>query len=78
MSTPYIETDPIYTFTVIPENEGASDWLVQATPADLRGTFEAARDLARDLDSCVVLRDEAGFERGHINVDGSWRMYQGR
>jgi len=40
--------------------------------------FEAARDLARDLDSCVVLRDEAGFERGHINVDGSWRMYQGR
>lgn len=76
MSKPYIETDTIYAFTVIPENEAASDWLTQAVynGDDFRGTFEAARDLANDLQSRVVLRDEAGFERGHINADGSWRM----
>jgi hypothetical protein len=77
MPTPYIETDSIYSFAVIADTEQASDWLTQAVcdGDDLRGTFEAARDLARDLDSRVVLRDEAGFERGHINADGSWRMY---
>ena len=67
-------TQTLFTITVIPSNEGANDWFVQATEADLCRTFESARDLANDLASAIVLRDAAGFQKGRIEANGDYQL----
>ena len=63
-----------YAITVNPANEAANDWFVQADEADLTRTLASARDLARDLDFQLILRDAAGFIRGYVHNDGNYRM----
>jgi hypothetical protein len=63
-----------YAITVNPANEAANDWFVQADEADLTRTLASARDLARDLEIPLILRDAAGFIRGFVHADGGYRM----
>lgn len=63
-----------YTFTIIPSNEEASDWLVEADAEDLKGSLERARRLAQDLDSRIELRDAAGFTRGRVEPSGDYTL----
>lgn len=67
-------TEPTYAITVDPANEAAEHWFAQADEADLTRTLASARDLARDLGVPLILRDEAGFIRGHVDADGGYRM----
>lgn len=70
-------TDPVettYTITVDARNEAAERWYWQADEADLVRTLASARDLARDLGVPLILRDEAGFLRGHVEADGNYRL----
>lgn len=67
-------TDPMFFVTVCADNEAACEWFMQASEIDLRMTFEAARDLANDLDAAIVLRDAAGFQKGRIEANGDYRM----
>ena len=62
-----------FHFTVSPNNPAANDWLNNASPEDLRGTLEVARDLACDLDSPIVLNDAAGFPCFHVAPDGNYQ-----
>ena len=63
-----------YAITVDPAHEAAERWFAQADEADLTRTLASARDLARDLGVPLILRDEAGFIRGHVDADGGYRM----
>jgi len=63
-----------YTIIVDPAHEAASDWFAQADEADLTRTLASARDLSRDIEIPLILRDEAGFIRGYVDADGGYRM----
>ena len=69
-----IATDPMFFVTVCADNEAACEWFLQASESDLNMTFEAARDLANDLDAAIVLRDAEGFQKGRIEANGEYRM----
>ena len=66
--------EPTYAITVDPANEAAEHWFAQADEADLTRTLASARDLARDLEVPLILRDAAGFIRGFVDADGGYRM----
>jgi len=63
-----------YTITVDARNEAAERWYWQADEADLTRTIASARDLARDIEVPLILRDAAGFIRGFVHADGGYRM----
>ena len=63
-----------YAITVDPAHEAASDWFAQADEADLTRTLASARDLARDLELPLILRDDAGFIRAHVDATGNYRF----
>jgi hypothetical protein len=63
-----------YAITVDARNEAAERWYWQADEADLTRTLASARDLARDLEVPLILRDAAGFIRGFVDADGGYRM----
>jgi len=66
--------EPTYAITVDPANEAACAWYAEAAEADLTRTLSSARDLARDLDVPLILRDEAGFIRVFVDADGGYRL----
>lgn len=66
--------EPTYTITVDPSNEVAERWYWQADEADLTRTLASARDLARDLGLPLILRDEQGYIRAHVDADGGYRF----
>lgn len=63
-----------YAITVDARNEAAERWYWQADEADLTRTLASARDLARDLEIPLILRDEAGFIRAHVDATGNYRF----
>lgn len=72
-----IPTEPdetTYQISVTPRSAAAQDWVTHATEDDLVCTLASARDLARDLESPIVLRDEPGFIRGYVDADGGYRL----
>lgn len=63
-----------YAITVDARSEAAERWYWQADEADLTRTLASARDLARDLEISLILRDEAGFIRAHVDATGNYRF----
>ena len=77
MTTIAFPTEPAettYAITVDARNEAAERWYAQADEADLTRTLASARDLARDLGVPLILRDAAGFIRGHVDATGNYRF----
>ncbi len=71
---PVEPVETTYAITVDACNEAAERWYWQADEADLTRTLASARDLARDIEIPLILRDEAGFIRGYVDADGGYRM----
>jgi len=71
---PIEPAETTYSITVDPATEAANDWAVHATEEDLVRTLASARDLARDLGLPLILRDEQGYIRGHVDADGGYRL----
>lgn len=71
---PVEPAETTYAITVDANNEAAERWYWQADEADFARTLASARDLARDLEIPLILRDEAGFIRAHVDATGNYRF----
>ncbi len=66
--------DTTYCIDIAPRNGLAQNWFNKATTRDLKMTIAQARDLARDLESPIELRDIAGFLRVCVDATGNYRF----
>jgi hypothetical protein len=71
---PVEPAETTYAITVDANHEAAEHWYWQADEADLTRTLASARDLARDLEIPLILRDEVGFIRAHVDATGNYRF----
>lgn len=76
----HLDADPTYRLVMDPCTAGARCWLESVDPdpsAELTGTLERARDLARDYESPIDLLDARGIIRFRVTADGNYTRLDG-